>query len=171
MEDKQTKPIKNAILGVIALIGVVLLVAFLIDANGPAKAEIDSDARNPGLDKRVSELGTAMKGWAIAFGVSIENNASESKTAFLNDVDKVKNSKFVQDTIEYQKKGWAQGQQDLAKTGEDIKNLPSNIATGIQEAPAKIENFINSTSSGIGNWFMNEWDSIVEYQKKSWQAE
>ena len=155
--------------GVIGFVAVALLISYVIQS--PAQAEIDSDARNPGLDKRVSELGTAMKGWAVAFGASIEKNASESKTAFLNDVDKVKNSKFVQDTIEYQKKGWAQGQQDLAKTGEDIKNLPSNIATGIQEAPAKIENFINSTSSGIGNWFMNEWDSIVEYQKKSWQAE
>jgi len=151
MEDKQTKPIKNAILGVIALIGVVLLIAFLIDANGPAKAEIDSDARNPGLDKRVSELGTAMKGWAIAFGASIEKNASESKTAFLKDVDKVKNSKFVQDTIEYQKKSWAQGKEDLAKTQESIKTLPDRLVAIPGEIATGVSNFVKSITGGNKN--------------------
>lgn len=151
MEDKQTKPIKNAILGVIALVGVVLLIAFLIDANGPAKAEIDSDARNPGLDKRVSELGTAMKGWAMAFGASIEKNASESKTAFLKDVDKVKNSKFVQDTIEYQKKSWAQGKEDLAKTQESIKTLPDRLVAIPGEIATGVSNFVKSITGGNKN--------------------
>jgi hypothetical protein len=165
--------------GVIGFVAVALLISYVIQS--PAQAELDSIERNPGNDKviedtvnedtvtvdRVTELGTAMKLWAIGFGMEAEKNAVETKQAFLNDVDRLQQSKFWQ----YQVDGWAQGQQDLAKTGEDIKNLPSNIATGIQEAPAKIENFINSTSSGIGNWFMNEWDSIVEYQKKSWQAE
>ena len=151
MEDKQTKPIKNAILGVIALVGVVLLIAFLIDANRPAKAEIDSDTRNPGLDKRVSELGTSMKGWAVAFGASIEKNASESKTAFLKDVDKVKNSKFVQDTIEYQKKGWAQGKADLAKTQESIKTLPDRLVAIPGEIATGVGNFVKSITGGNKN--------------------
>ena len=154
------------------MLTVAAMFALLLPEN--SKADIDSDARNPGMDKQESvveqkiiKLGTAMKGWAVGFGADVEKSAIETKQAFLNDVDRFQQSKFWQ----YQVDGWTQGQQDLAKTGEDIKNLPSNIATGIQEAPAKIENFINSTSSGIGNWFMNEWDSIVEYQKKSWQAE
>lgn len=148
MEDKQKKAIKNAILRVVALVAVVLLVAFLTDANRPAKAEMDSDGRNPGLDKRVSELGTAMKGWAIAFGASVEKNASESKIAFLNDVDKIKNSKFVQDTIEYQKKSWAQGKQDLAKTQESIKTLPDRLVAIPGEIATGVGNFVKSITGG-----------------------
>ena len=144
MEEKQITAIKNAMLRVVALVGVVLLVAFLIDANKPAKAEMDSDSRNPGLDKRVSELGTAMKGWAVAFGAGLEKNASESKTAFLNDIDKIKNSKFVQDTIEYQKKSWAQGKEDLAKTQESIKTLPDRLVAIPGEIATGVSGFVKS---------------------------
>ena len=167
--------------GVIGFVAVAVLIAIVVMLPTEAKAELDSIERNPGNDKVIedtvnedpvtvdplTEFGSAIKLWAIGFGAGAEKNAIETKQAFLNDVDRFQQSNFWQ----YQVDGWTQGQQDLAKTGEDIKNLPSNIATGIQEAPAKIENFINSTSSGIGNWAKNEWDSIVEYQKRSWQAE
>ena len=70
--------------GVIGFVAVALLISYVIQS--PAQAELDSIERNPGNDKviedtvnedtvtvdRVTELGTAMKLWAIGFGMEAE---------------------------------------------------------------------------------------------------
>ena len=89
---------------------------------------MDSTERNPGLDK-VTELGTAMKMWAIGFGAEAEKNAIESKQAFLNDVDRIKNSEFVR----YQRDGWEQGKKDLAQTKEQIGDLFSSMGQALNK--------------------------------------
>ena len=111
------------------MLAVAAMFALLLPEN--SKADIDSDARNPGMDKQESvveqkiiKLGTAMKGWAVGFGADVEKSAVETKQAFLNDVDRFRQSELWQ----YQVDGWAQGQQDLANTRESIKQLPQTLA-------------------------------------------
>ena len=57
------------------MLAVAAMFALLLPEN--SKADIDSDARNPGMDKQESvveqkiiKLGTAMKGWAVGFATS-----------------------------------------------------------------------------------------------------
>ena len=111
------------------MLAVAAMFALLLPEN--SKADIDSDARNPGMDKQESvveqkiiKLGTAMKGWAVGFGADVEKSAVETKQAFLNDVDRFRQSELWQ----YQVRGWQQGQQDLANTRESIKQLPQTLA-------------------------------------------
>ena len=115
------KEIKKAVVGMLIVVGSVLLISLIVPHKVGA-AEMDSTERNPGLDK-VTELGTAMKMWAIGFGAEAEKNAIESKQAFLNDVDRIKNSAFVR----YQRDGWEQGKKDLAQTKEQIGDLFSSM--------------------------------------------
>ena len=116
---------------VIGVFGVAMLIAAMIP--NKARAELDSMERNPGKDKmieeRVSEFGTAMKLWAIGFGAEAEKNAVESKQAFLNDVDRIKNSEFVR----YQRDGWEQGKKDLAQTKQDIRDLFSSMGRALDK--------------------------------------
>jgi len=95
----ETRQLIKMLAGAVAIAAVVIGIAALI----PSKAKADSTQVN----QTVTELGTAMKGWAIAFGAGVEKNISESKTAFLNDIERLKNSKFFQ----YQKKGFEQGRE------------------------------------------------------------
>ena len=80
----ETRQLIKMLIGAIAVVTVVMIIAALMP--NQAKAELDSDARNPGNDKviedtvnedtvigdRVTELGTAMKLWAIGFGMMSE---------------------------------------------------------------------------------------------------
>ena len=108
----ETRQLIKMLAGAVAIAAVVIGIAALI----PSKAKAES----------TTEVGTAMKGWAIAFGAGLEKNASESKTAFLNDIERLKNSKFFQ----YQKKGFEQGREQLARNREQIQQLPSSIKEG-----------------------------------------
>ena len=144
--------------GVIGFVAVALLISYVIQS--PAQAELDSIERNPGNDKviedtvnedtvigdRVTELGTAMKLWAIGFGAGAEKNAVETKQAFLNDVDRFQQSKFWQ----YQVDGWTQGQQDLANTGESIKQLPQTLARVPGDIATGLGDFVRAVT-GVKN--------------------
>ena len=141
------------LIGAIAVVTVVMIIAALMP--NQAKAELDSDARNPGNDKviedtvnedPVTELGTAMKLWAIGFGAEAEQSAIETKQAFLNDVDRFQQSKFWQ----YQINSWAQGQQDLANTGESIKQLPQTLARVPGDIATGLVDFVRAVT-GVKN--------------------
>lgn len=121
------KEIKKAVVGILIVVGSVFLISLIVP-NKVGAAEMDSTERNPGLDK-VTELGTAMKMWAIGFGAEAEKNAIESKQAFLNDVDRIKNSEFVR----YQRDGWEQGKKDLAQTKEQIGDLFSSMGQALNK--------------------------------------
>ena len=121
------KEIKKAVVGMLIVVGSIFVISLIVP-NKVAAAEMDSTERNPGLDK-VTELGTAMKMWAIGFGAEAEKNAIESKQAFLNDVDRIKNSEFVR----YQRDGWEQGKKDLAQTKEQIGDLFSSMGQALNK--------------------------------------
>ena len=121
------KEIKKAVVGMLIVFGSIFLISLIVP-NKVGAAEMDSTERNPGLDK-VTELGTAMKMWAIGFGAEAEKNAIESKQAFLNDVDRIKNSEFVR----YQRDGWEQGKKDLAQTKEQIGDLFSSMGQALNK--------------------------------------
>ena len=70
------KEIKKAVVGVLIVVGSVLLISLIVP-NKVAAAEMDSTERNPGMDK-VTELGTAMKMWAIGFGADIKQQQVEN---------------------------------------------------------------------------------------------
>ena len=133
------------------MLTVAAMFALLLPEN--SKADIDSDARNPGMDKQESvveqkiiKLGTAMKGWAVGFGADVEKSAIETKQAFLNDVDRFQQSKFWQ----YQVDGWTQGQQDLANTGESIKQLPQTLARVPGDIATGLVDFVRAVT-GVKN--------------------
>ena len=133
------------------MLAVAAMFALLLPEN--SKADIDSDARNPGMDKQESvveqkiiKLGTAMKGWAVGFGADVEKSAVETKQAFLNDVDRFQQSKFWQ----YQVNSWAQGQQDLANTGESIKQLPQTLAKVPGDIATGLGDFVRAVT-GVKN--------------------
>jgi BMFP domain-containing protein YqiC len=133
------------------MLAVAAMFALLLPEN--SKADIDSDARNPGMDKQESvveqkiiKLGTAMKGWAVGFGADVEKSAIETKQAFLNDVDRFQQSKFWQ----YQVDGWTQGQQDLANTRESIKQLPQTLARVPGDIVTELGNFVRAVT-GVKN--------------------
>jgi hypothetical protein len=133
------------------MLAVAAMFALLLPEN--SKADIDSDARNPGMDKQESvveqkiiKLGTAMKGWAVGFGADVEKSAVETKQAFLNDVDRFRQSELWQ----YQVDGWAQGQQDLANTGESIKQLPQTLAKVPGDIATGLVDFVRAVT-GVKN--------------------
>jgi hypothetical protein len=144
--------------GVIGFVAVALLISYVMPL--PAQADMDSSERNPGMDKviedtvnedpvtvdRVTELGTAMKLWAIGFGAEAEKNVIESKQAFLNDVDRFRQSELWQ----YQVRGWQQGQQDLANTGESIKQLPQTLAKVPGDIATGLVDFVRAVT-GVKN--------------------
>jgi tRNA U34 5-carboxymethylaminomethyl modifying GTPase MnmE/TrmE len=125
----------------------------------PAQAGMDSDERNPGNDKekvtvieqKTTEFGTAMKGWALAFGGDLEKSAQATQTSFLKDIERLKNSNFVQDTIEYQKKSWAQGQEKFARNKEQIQQLPSKIKESTTDLFATIAKGLDAVLGGGNN--------------------
>jgi hypothetical protein len=94
----------------------------------------------------VTELGNTIKLWAIGFGAEAEQSAIESKQAFLNDVDRFQQSKFWQ----YQVNSWAQGQQDLANTGESIKQLPQTLARVPGDIATGLGDFVRAVT-GVKN--------------------
>ena len=133
------------------MLAVAAMFALLLPEN--SKADIDSDARNPGMDKQESvveqkiiKLGTAMKGWAVGFGADVEKSAVETKQAFLNDVDRFRQSELWQ----YQVRGWQQGQQDLANTRESIKQLPQTLAKVPGDIATGLGDFVRAVT-GVKN--------------------
>jgi hypothetical protein len=129
----ETRQLIKMLTGAVAIAAVVIGIAALI----PSKAKAES----------TTELGVAMKGWAIAFGAGLEKNASESKTAFLNDIERLKNSKFFQ----YQKKGFEQGREQLARSQEQIRQLPNRIKEDTTNLFATIGNALNKIMIGGKN--------------------
>ena len=124
-----------------AVIFALIVLAITMLLPGTSKADMDSNTRNPGVDKqgsiiekRVIQLGTAMRGWAVAFGSDLKKSGEASKKAFLTDVDRIKQSEFVQ----YQKQGFEQAKQQLARNHAQLKGHWQNIADALASlAPKK----------------------------------
>ena len=100
-------------IGAIIIGLVVLLISVVIDSTRPAQANQIK------VEEKVAELGTAMKGWAMAFGADIKKSGETTREAFLNDVERIKQSQFVQ----YQKKSFEQAKEQLAKNKTQIAEL------------------------------------------------
>jgi hypothetical protein len=100
-------------IGTIIIGLVVLLISVVIDSTRPARADTVS------VEKKVTEIGTAMKGWAMAFGADIKKSGETTREAFLNDVERIKQSQFVQ----FQKKSFEQAKEQLAKNKTQIAEL------------------------------------------------
>jgi hypothetical protein len=88
-----------------------------------------------------------MTGWAIAFGHDASDNANKTMKAFLDDVEKIKKSEFVQ----YQVASWDKGKQDLSKTKESIVTLPSRIEEGTSNFWSSIGNAVGAVFGGSKN--------------------
>jgi hypothetical protein len=107
----ETRQLIKMLAGAVAVTAVVIGIAALM----PSKAKADTTKAKD----TVVELGTAMKGWAVAFGSDLKKSGEKTKTAFLNDVERIKQSKFVQ----YQRKGFEQAKEQLAKNKTQIAEL------------------------------------------------
>jgi hypothetical protein len=141
--------------GVIGFVAVALLIAYVITAK--QIWILRKKSRHGQSDRRYSERGSGDSGpsdrvghsyerWAIGFGAEAEKSAVETKQAFLNDVDRFQQSKFWQ----YQVDGWAQGQQDLANTGESIKQLPQTLARVPGDIATGLVDFVRAVT-GVKN--------------------
>ena len=82
-------------IGAIIIGLVVLLISVVIDSTRPARADTVS------VEKKVTEVGTAMKGWAMAFGGKLEKSG----------------------IVQYQKKSFEQAKEQLARNRTQIANL------------------------------------------------
>lgn len=100
-------------IGAIIIGLVVLLISAVIDSTRPAQANQIK------VEEKVAELGTAMKGWAMVFGADLKKSGESTLEAFLNDVERLKQSQFVQ----YQKKGFEQAKDQLARNKTQIAEL------------------------------------------------
>lgn len=108
METRQLlKMLAGAVIFALIVLGITLLLPGTSKAN-TTKAK-----------DTVVELGTAMKGWAMAFGSDLKKSGEKTKTAFLNDVERIKQSRFVQ----YQRKGFEQAKEQLARNKTQIAEL------------------------------------------------
>ena len=107
----ETRQLIKMLAGAVAVTAVVIGIAALM----PSKAKADTTKAKD----TVVELGTSMKGWAIAFGSDLKKSGEKTKTAFLNDVERIKQSKFVQ----YQKKNLEQAKEQLARNRTQIAEL------------------------------------------------
>ena len=92
-------------IGAIIIGLVVLLISVVIDSTRPARADTVS------VEKKVTEVGTAMKGWAMAFGGKLEKSG------------------FVQ----YQKKNFEQAKEQLAENKTQIVDLFSTIGNALNK--------------------------------------
>ena len=121
------KEIKKAVVGMLIVFGSIFVISLIVP-HKVAAVEMDSTERNPGLDK-VTELGTAMKVWAVGFGADVEKSAIESKQALLNDIERVKQSELWQ----YQVEGWEQGRAQLSQNKEHISDLFSSMGRALNK--------------------------------------
>ena len=99
-----------------------------------------ADARNP-VKLKAIELGTSMKLWAVGFGASAKKNAVASKQGFLNDIERIKNSK----TMQYQQQQIKAGQEQWTRNREQIQAIPGRLA----KMPGDIVNRVGSFVQAI----------------------
>ena len=107
----ETRQLIKMLAGAVAVTAVVIGIAAVM----PTKAKADTVS----VEKKVTEIGTAMKGWAMAFGADIKKSGKSTREAFLNDVERIKQSQFV----EYQRKGVEQAKEQLARNKTQIAEL------------------------------------------------
>jgi hypothetical protein len=107
----ETRQLIKMLAGAVAVTTVVIGIAAVM----PTKAKADTVS----VEKKVTEIGTAMKGWAMAFGADLKKSGESTREAFLNDVERIKQSQFV----EYQKKGVEQAKEQLARNKTQIAEL------------------------------------------------
>ena len=99
-----------------------------------------ADARNP-VELKAIELGTSMKLWAVGFGASAKKNAMDSKQVFLNDIERIKNSK----TMQYQQQQIKAGQEQWTRNREQFQAIPGRLA----KIPSDIVNRVGSFVQAI----------------------
>ncbi len=99
-----------------------------------------ADAKNP-VQLKATELGTSMKLWAVGFGASAKKNAMDSKQDFLNDIERIKNSK----TMQYQQQQIKAGQEQWTRNREQIQAIPGKVA----KIPSDIVNSLGSFVQSI----------------------
>ena len=107
----ETRQLIKMLAGAVAVTAVVIGIAAVM----PTKAKADTVS----VEKKVTEISTAMKGWAMAFGADLKKSGETTREAFLNDVERIKQSQFVQ----YQKKSLEQAKEQLAKNKTQIAEL------------------------------------------------
>ena len=107
----ETRQLIKMLAGAVAVTAVVIGIAAVM----PTKAKADTVS----VEKKVAEISTAMKGWAMAFGSDIKKSGETTREAFLNDVERIKQSQFVQ----YQKKNLIEAKEQLAKNKTQIAEL------------------------------------------------
>jgi uncharacterized membrane protein YgaE (UPF0421/DUF939 family) len=107
----ETRQLLKMLAGAVIFTLIVLGITMLLPGTSKANTTKAKDT--------VVELGTAMKGWAMAFGSDLKRSGEKTKTAFLNDVERIKQSRFVQ----YQRKGFEQAKEQLARNRTQIAEL------------------------------------------------
>ena len=107
----ETRQLIKMLAGAVAVTAVVIGIAAVM----PTKAKADTVS----VGNKVTEIGTAMKGWAMVFGADLKKSGESTREAFLNDVERIKQSEFV----EYQKKGFEQAKEQLARNRTQIAEL------------------------------------------------
>ena len=107
----ETRQLIKMLAGAVAVTAVVIGIAAVM----PTKAKADTVS----VGNKVTEISTAMKGWAMAFGADLKKGGESTREAFLNDVERIKQSEFV----EYQKKSFEQAKEQLARNRTQIAEL------------------------------------------------
>lgn len=117
----ETRQLIKMLAGAVAIAAVVIAIASLI----PSKAKAESTQGN----QTVTELGVAMKGWAMAFGADIKKGAETTRESFLNDVERIKQSEFMQ----YQKKNLTEAREQLARNKTQVVDLFAMIGNALSK--------------------------------------
>ena len=89
----ETRQLIKMLAGAVAVTAVVIGIAAVM----PSKAKADTVS----VEKKVTEIGTAMKGWAMAFGGKLEKSG----------------------IVQYQKKSFEQAKEQLARNKTQIAEL------------------------------------------------
>ena len=123
------KEIKKAVVGILIVVGSVLLISLIVP-HKVAAAEMDSTERNPGLDK-VTELGTAMKMWAIGFGADIKQqqveNLKTTQEALRNDWSWSEGGRFTYPL----KNAWEDAKIQVGSDAKVIKGYWQTLAAAL----------------------------------------
>lgn len=123
------KEIKKAVVGVLIVVVSVFIIS-LIMPNRVAAAEMDSTERNPGLDK-VTELGSAMKMWAIGFGADVKQqqveNLKTTQEALRNDWSWGEGGRFTYPL----KNAWEDARLQVSKDAKTVKGYWQNLADSL----------------------------------------
>jgi hypothetical protein len=128
-----------------AVIFTLMVLAITLMLPGTSRADMDSDTRNPGVDKqesvieqKISEFGTAMKGWAMAFGADIKQqqirNLEQTREALKRDWSWSEGGRFTYPI----KNAWEDARAQVRRDSATVKGYWQSIADALASlAPRK----------------------------------